>query len=149
MLRHYTLRMLFLAAFILFTRTLSFAQHDPIEHVWYNEEKTAKIQIYKAVDDKFYGKIVWMKEPNRDGKPKLDIHNNDKARQKDPLMGMVVMKNFKKIDGTHYEDGTIYDPKFGKTYTSKMELAGSKLEVRGYIGISLLGRSATWTKAPQ
>jgi uncharacterized protein (DUF2147 family) len=139
--------MLLLAALIIITRTHSFAQHDPIEHIWYNEEKTAKVQIYKAVDGKFYGKVVWLKEPNRDGKPKLDIHNSDKKRQCDPLMGMVVLKQFKKKDATHYEDGTIYDPKIGKTYTSKMELKNGKLEVRGYIGISIIGRSATWTKA--
>lgn len=119
MLRHYTISMLFLAAFILFSRTLLFAQHDPIEHIWYNEEKTAKIQIYKAVDGRFYGKVVWMKEPNRDGKPKLDIHNSDKARQKDPVMGMVVLKKFSKADGTHYVDGTIYDPKIGRRIPAK------------------------------
>lgn len=134
-------------ALILISQPVCYGQHDPIEHTWYNGEKNAKVQIYKATDGNFYGKIIWMAEPNRDGKPKLDIHNSDPARRKDPLMGMIVLKQFRKKDNSHYEDGTIYDPKFGKTYSGKLEMHNGKLEVRGYLGISLLGRSATWTKA--
>jgi hypothetical protein len=48
------------------------AQSDKIEGVWLNEEKDAKIQIYKARDGKFYGKIVWLKDPTENGKPKTD-----------------------------------------------------------------------------
>ena len=53
------------------TRLYSLAQADPLErNLWYNEEKTDKIQIYKATDGKFYGKIVWLRIPiAEDGKP--------------------------------------------------------------------------------
>ncbi len=43
----------------------AFAEKDKLEGLWYNAEKTAKIQIYRAVDNKFWGKIVWLKEPNK------------------------------------------------------------------------------------
>ena len=147
MLRKYSLQILLLIAIIFGARTLSFAQADQVERLWYNVEKTAKIQIYKAVDGMFYGKIVWLKEPNRDGKPKTDIYNPDEARRNDPEMGMLVLKKFKKDGEKGYEGGTVYDPKNGKTYKCKMTYDGDKLDVHGYVGFSLIGRTAVWTKA--
>ena len=138
-------RGLFLFVFLFLISKVAGAQADPIEHTWYNEAKTGKIQIYKAVDGKFYGKIVWLKEPNRDGKPKLDIENPDKSKRNQPTMGLLILKGFKKTGTNVYDDGTIYDPKNGKTYDSVMKLNGNKLNVRGYVLISLIGRSETWT----
>ncbi len=125
----------------------AFAQADKLERTWYNEEKTSKIQIYKAVDGKFYGKIVWLRVPELEGKPKVDKNNPDKARRNDPLIGLLILKGLKKVSNEQYEDGTIYDPKNGKTYSSKITVKGDVLDVRGYIGFSLLGRTTTWTKA--
>jgi len=123
------------------------AQADHIEGVWYNAEKTAKIQVYKAKDNKFYGKIIWLKEPNRDGKPKLDMNNSDESKRSQPELGLVVLARFNK-DGDHmYNDGTVYDPQNGKTYSCKITYKGDHLDIRGYVGISLLGRTTEWTKA--
>lgn len=131
---------------LLLGHTVSFAQ-DQIERVWFNQEKTAKIQVYKAKDNKFYGKIIWLQEPEKGGKPKVDEHNPDAKQRNQPILGLVVLKGFVK-DGDHgYEDGTIYDPKNGKTYSCKITYKGSTLDVRGYVGISMLGRTTTWTKA--
>ncbi len=132
---------------MLVLRPAAFAQKDPIERLWYNEEKTAKIDIYKAVDGKFYGKIIWLKEPLRNGKSKIDIHNPDASKRNNPIIGLMILRGFKKDGKTEYHDGTVYDPKNGKTYSCKMYLKGNKLEVRGYYGISIIGRSTTWTKA--
>jgi len=138
---------LFLLACSLMISKLAAAQTDPIEHIWYNEAKTGKVQVYKAKDGKFYGKITWLKEPNRDGKPKMDINNPDKAKRNDPLMGLLILKHFKKTDEGEYEDGTIYDPKNGKTYDCTMKLKNNVLDVHGYVLISLIGRSEKWTVA--
>jgi uncharacterized protein (DUF2147 family) len=130
--------------------TVSFVAiaQDAIERIWYNQEKTAKVQIFKATDGKFYGKIVWLKEPNNEeGKPKVDKNNPDKAKKSTPLMGLQLLKGFKKDGDTEYEDGNIYDPKNGKTYSCKINRKGETLEVRGYVGISLIGRTTIWTKA--
>ncbi len=62
-------------------------------------------------------------------------------------MGLQLLKGFKKDGDTEYEDGTIYDPKNGKTYSCKINRKGETLEVRGYVGISLIGRTTIWTKA--
>ena len=130
------------------TNNITIAAPDPLEkNLWYNEEKTAKIQVYKATDGKFYGKIVWLKEPNKDGKPKTDDKNPDEARKKDPIIGLLLLKGFKKDGDMGYNDGTIYDPKNGKTYSCKITREGDKLDVRGYVGLSLFGRTTVWTKA--
>jgi uncharacterized protein (DUF2147 family) len=147
MVEKFSLRVLFLFVFVLAARYPSFAQADAIEHTWYNSEKTAKIQVYKAVDGRFYGKIVWLEEPNRDGKPKVDFRNPDKAKQNNPVIGLLILKGFKKDEDDGYEDGTIYDPKNGKTYSCKITRNGNELHVRGYIGFSLIGRTETWTRA--
>lgn len=143
----YLLRTFSVLVCLLAVRIVAFAQ-DPIERLWYNQEKTAKIQVFKATDGKFYGKIVWLKEPNNEqGKPKTDVNNPKKERQNDPVLGMQLLKGFVKDGDKEYTDGTIYDPKNGKTYSCKINHKGNTLDVRGYVGISLLGRTTVWTKA--
>jgi uncharacterized protein (DUF2147 family) len=147
MLHKSSLKLLLLVIVMAGSRLCSFAQADPIEHMWYNQEKVVKILIYKGNDQKFYGKIAWMREPMRDGKPKTDSHNPDESRRNDAELGLVILKGFKKDGTNEYSDGTIYDPRNGKTYSCKMTLEGNELNVRGYVGFSMLGRSTKWTKA--
>ena len=124
------------------------AEKDRIEGLWYNAEQTAKVQIYKAVDGKFWGKIVWLKEPVKDGKPRTDDKNpNQKLRNK-PLLNLPILRGFTKEDEDTYSDGQIYDPKNGKTYSSTITYRNDKeLGIRGYIGISMIGRTTTWKRA--
>jgi uncharacterized protein (DUF2147 family) len=117
--------------------------------IWYNEEKTSKVQIYQE-GNKFFAKVVWLKEPNDKvtGKPRTDNLNQDPKLQKVPLLGLVVLKNFVFDGDDEWNSGTIYDPKNGKTYSSKIHFGDSPnlLKIRGYIGFSLLGRNTFWTK---
>jgi uncharacterized protein (DUF2147 family) len=122
------------------------AQSDKIEGIWLNEEKDAKIQIYKARDGKFYGKIIWLKEPTKNGKPKTDEKNPKENLKNQPLVDLIILKGF-EMDGNTYEDGTIYDPNNGKTYDCKMTYKGKTLSIRGYIGISLFGRTTVWERS--
>lgn len=140
------LKIFFLVA-VLFAKSSAFAQDFLEKNLWYNQEKTAKIKIYKSTDGRFYGRIVWLKEPYRNGRPKIDYKNPDKAKQNDPIVGLVILKGFKKDGEEGYDDGTIYDPNNGKTYSCKMTRVGDALHVRGYIGFSMIGRTTTWTKA--
>jgi uncharacterized protein (DUF2147 family) len=57
------------------------------------------------------------------------------------------LKGFEKDGSNEYDDGTIYDPKNGKTYSCKMTLDGSTLDVRGFIGVSMIGRSTKWYRS--
>ncbi len=126
--------------------TLSFAQ-DITQGTWYNQEKSGKIQFFKQ-GDKYFGKIVWLKEPNEAGKPRTDKQNPDEKLRSRPLIGLVNLKNFKQTDKDSWEDGEVYDPKNGKTYSCKMTLTSpTTLDVRGFIGLSIIGRTEHFTKA--
>lgn len=120
-----------------------------IEGYWHNAEKTSKIQIYKTTAGTYAGKIVWLKEPNNAaGKPKVDDKNPDKELRNRPLLNLVIVKGLTSKGGNKFDSGTIYDPKSGNTYSSKGELTGPNvLKLRGFIGISLVGRTETWTRA--
>ncbi|MDP3087024.1 MAG: DUF2147 domain-containing protein [Methylotenera sp.] len=63
------------------------------------------------------------------------------------IIGMTIVNGIKQ-KGDDFEGGEILDPDNGKTYRCKMRLdsTGNKLEVRGFIGISLFGRSQTWLR---
>ncbi len=148
MIRNHLFHFLLVSVLMLCSKTLCYAQApDPIVHLWYNSEGTAKIQIFKADDGKFYGKIVWLKVPLIDGKPKVDGNNPNKSHRNDPLNGLMILKGFSQKGDHTYEDGTVYDPKNGKTYSCTISHQGNILEVRGYVGISLFGRTAKWTLA--
>jgi uncharacterized protein (DUF2147 family) len=127
----------------------AFSQKDPIEKIWYNEEKTSKMQIYKTADGNVYGKIIWLKEPNViNGKPKVDDKNKDEKQRTTPLMGLLILSGFKKSSEANvYDNGTVYDPNNGKLYCGKITLNGKELNLRGYIcGWSWFGRTSTWTE---
>ncbi len=145
--------------FILFTFLLAIStisatnrslQEDsnPIVGVWKTGEGNAMVRIYKN-GEKFQGKIVWLKEPNdpETGRPKIDKNHPEEANRTRPILGLVNIWGFSQTGKNLWEDGNIYDPKNGNTYSCEIKMINSKvLEVRGYIGVSLLGRTDTWTK---
>ncbi|GAB3274281.1 DUF2147 domain-containing protein [Larkinella harenae] len=121
---------------------------DAVVGTWLNGTKRGHIQIYKK-GDKYYGKIVWLKEPNdpATGKPRTDAKNSQAPLRTRPLIGMDVMQSFTYDGGKVWEDGTIYNPEDGKEYSCKLTLKDpNTLDVRGYVGISLLGKTQTWTR---
>lgn len=133
---------------LLISSLSAFAQKDKLEGYWLSDSKNAKIQIYRSKDSKFYGKIVWLKEPMRDGKPKVDARNPDEKLKTRPIVGLVILKGLESEGEGNYDDGSIYDPKNGKTYSCKATLRDNgELALRGYMGVSLLGRTSTWTRA--
>ncbi|WP_422356524.1 DUF2147 domain-containing protein [Roseivirga pacifica] len=118
---------------------------DDVLGFWMTDDGGAKIEIFKEAG-KYHGKIVWLKEPlNEQGKPKLDKENPDEALKTRPIIGMKLVKDFAFDDG-QWEDGEIYDPKEGKTYSCRMRLKKEKLEVRGYIGAPMFGKTVVWTR---
>ena len=123
-------------------------EQDAIIGNWVTSNKLAKVQIYKT-DNKYYGKIYWLKEPNdKDGKPKTDKENPDNKLQSRPILGMIMLKDFVYDEDYVWKGGEIYDAKSGKTYSCKITMKdnGRTLKVRGYIGISLIGRNDVWTR---
>ncbi|SPR98230.1 MULTISPECIES: DUF2147 domain-containing protein [Cupriavidus] len=82
-----------------------------------------------------------------DGKPRVCDKCTD-ARKDQPLIGMTILSGLRKTGDNEWSGGEILDPENGKVYKSKMSLAedGNKLNVRGFIGISLIGRTQTWER---
>lgn len=122
------------------------SEGDKVLGKWLTGDKKAHIELYKC-QDKYCGKIVWLIEPNAEnGKPKVDEHNTDDKLKIRPLMGLNLLTDFVYDEGGEYEDGEIYNSRDGKIYSCNMDLKGDVLEVRGYVGISLLGKTETWTR---
>ncbi len=113
---------------------------------WLSEEGRAVIEITQDGDE-FKGKLVWLKVlADGEVKEKLDDKNPDESLRSRSLLGLENLKGFHFDDG-EWEDGTIYDPKSGKTYSSYMELKDQDtLKIRGYVGISLLGKTTIWKR---
>jgi uncharacterized protein (DUF2147 family) len=116
--------------------------------------KKVHIETYK-LKNKYYGKISWLEEPlfpadDREGmanQPKIDRRNPDPEKRTLPVLGLVLLKDFEYNGDNKWQGGTIYDPENGKTYKCKMTLTDNGiLKIRGYIGISLLGRTTEWTR---
>lgn len=120
---------------------------DDITGLWWNAEKTSQIEVYKN-GGKYYGKIVHLEEPNdAKGKPKVDKDNPDAKLRNRPLKGLVILRDLEFEGEGVYDDGNIYDPKKGKEYSATITMVNKdKLDLRGYVGISLIGRTSAWTR---
>lgn len=125
------------------------ANGDEVNGVWLTADKKGKIEIYRS-GTKYFGKLIWGTDLlEADGKTsKKDTKNEDPALRTRTLKNMVMLKDFVFDDGK-FVDGTIYDPNNGKTYSCEMKLNKNKLEIRGYIGIPMFGRTEVWTRAIQ
>jgi len=138
----------FATALVVLSFLAADAPQDQICRIWYNQERDAKLEIYRQ-DDVFEAKIVWLKEPTADGKPKVDKNNPDPSLRSRPTLGLEVLHSLRKTnDPNVYRGGRIYDPKNGKTYDCRVIFKGDTLELRGFVlGLPLLGRTAIWSKA--
>jgi len=140
-------KIVFVILLLVSSEFTAFAQKaDDILGSWVNPSGEDHILIYKK-GNKYFGKLDWIKFPNDEtGKPKTDKNNPDEKLRSRPEWGLELLKDFVSEGDNLYDDGTIYDPKNGKTYSCKMTLDGTSLKIRGYIGISLFGRSEIWTR---
>ena len=77
----------------------------------------------------------------------VDVQNPNPALRKRPLCGLKIGYGFHMTSTNHAQDGRLYDPESGNTYSGWMTAQGNTLQLRGYIGISLFGRTETWTRA--
>ena len=108
---------------------------------WMRQDKQCYVTIY-AKGDKYYGKITWLKNPSKDGKPVMDKHNNK------PLIGMEVLQDFTYQGHKTWGDGKIYEPTAGKDHSSKLKLIDyNTLEVHDYTGLPFFGgQDETWKR---
>ncbi len=141
---------LFLAASILISHTI-FAQKnaDQILGTWLTGSGNARVEIYKNANN-FQGKIVWLSEPidPATNKPKTDTKHPNSNLHSRPLMGLINLWGFSYNDNAgNWEKGHIYDPKTGKEYKCTITAKDKNtLNVRGFIGFSMIGRTDVWTR---
>lgn len=124
---------------------------DDILGIWWNQEKTSKIEVFKK-GDKYHGKIIWLKDEFEDGsttKPNLDDKNPDASLQSRKVLGLEILTDL-EWDDDEWDDGEIYDPKSGNSYSCYAEFEDEnnldRLKLRGYVGFSLIGRTSYWTR---
>jgi uncharacterized protein (DUF2147 family) len=139
-------RVLFCVVLFVATEKILAADSPSVTGLWKNED--ASFEVYEE-NGKLNAKIVSLREPLApDGRQKTDIHNPDAGKHSRPIIGLVFMTGFTSTGSGKWGNGTIYDPKSGNTYSCNMELQGTDtLKVRGYIGVSLIGRTETWKRA--
>ena len=145
-------------ALTLLATTSAAAEGDGILGLWNTEPEDhgyARIEVTKE-NERYDGRIVWLSEPDyraddkggMGGKPKVDRENPDSELRGRPIVGIRLLADFEYTGKGQWRRGTIYDPKNGKTYKCNIKLQDDDtLKVRGYIGMSLLGRTTTWKRA--
>jgi len=127
------------------------AQESPVGKWRTIDDRTGKVksivEIYQASDGSLAGKVLQVLNSDKGPHPVCDACKGENHNK--PIEGMVIAWGLKKDDdGKTWDGGKILDPKNGKVYSAKMTPieGGRKLEVRGYLGFSLLGRTQTWVR---
>ena len=139
-----------LTSVLIFCCTSIFAQADKVVGIWLTQDGDSQVKIYKSADNKFFGQIKWLKNPTEDGKAKFDKKNpNDKLKTR-PILDLMLLSGFVyNASKDQWVDGTIYDPKSGKTYNCYMWFERGNndvLHVKGYVGFSWIGRQVEWKR---
>ena len=133
-----------IAFLFVFSSTFIIAQTqkaDDLIGTYMTDKNEGMVEITKR-DNKFFGKLLWTKTEG-----KLDTNNPDVKQQSQPLRGKEILKSFDFNGSDLWHNGTIYDPKNGKTYSCKITRdEKGNLSVRGFIGLSLIGRTTLWIK---
>jgi len=121
---------------------------DRILGVWEPSNGKARVKIEK-IGTRYYGKIVWLKEPNdvETNLPKVDKNNPDASLRNVPLKGYRLLKDFTFKSGDEWDSGSIYDPENGNAYNCVIKMTDANtLDIRGYIGIEAFGRTDVWKR---
>jgi len=106
------------------------------------KEMKSVVEIFES-NGKVYGKVVEIFDATKRDRKCEKCEGTDKNK---PVLGMQIIRGLKK-DGEVYDGGKIIDPETGGIYKCAIKLSGKdKLEVRGYMGFALIGRSQTWVR---
>ena len=109
---------------------------EKIVGIWFTDDKSSKIQIYK-VDSQYFGKIIWMEA--KASKENLKVK---------PTIGYQIFRKFTYESKNTWTGGQVSDPRSGMTVSGKMTLKDEKtLSVRGYVGSPMFGKTVILTRA--
>ena len=109
---------------------LSADEAEKIVGVWFTDDKTSKIQIYK-IDNQYFGKIIWLSSKENQGELKIK-----------PKIGYQIFRKFIFEGKNVWSGGQVSDPRSGMTVSGKMTLKNENtLNVRGYLGTPVFGKT--------
>ena len=120
------------------------AIQDSIVGAWESDEKDVRMEYFQE-GDHFNARLLWGNKivESDNVTSKKDEKNPDPNLRSRDIIGIVSLTGL-KWNGKEYTDGRIYDPPSGKTYNCKAWVEGDKLQLRGYLGISMMGKTVTW-----
>jgi uncharacterized protein (DUF2147 family) len=124
------------------------AAPDAVLGTWLTDDGASKVEVtaVKAADGSsvYGGRISWLKEPTRDGKPLRDANNADSALRERPILGLQILSGFKAAGGG-WTGGTVYSPRNGKSYPAELSIAADgRLQLK--INAGLLTKTDYWTR---
>jgi uncharacterized protein (DUF2147 family) len=115
---------------------------------WVTQDHQSVVEI-SACYSGLCGRLVGLRRDHPAGLVPTDMHNPDASKAGEPLCGLILMGAFKPAEGESgkWDDGWVYDPDSGRTYSGEMAIdTPDTLKLRGFVGISLFGRSEVWTR---
>jgi uncharacterized protein (DUF2147 family) len=121
------------------------APGDEIVGTWLTEAQDSKVEIAKTATG-YAGKVVWLKEPQRNGKPATDLMNTDTALRIRPIMGLEILGGLSYAGDRTWRGGTIYSPRKGRSYAAEATIdKDGRLDIKVKDGI--LSKQVVWTRA--
>ena len=148
-----TIRLLVLSVLVgaFSTSALAGAAEHKIQGLWVDNKDPSRQKFAVMVEDcgsKVCGSLYWLKKPvSANGLPKRDKHNPNEALRDRPLCGLQILTGFQPASDELWQDGEIYNPDDGLTFSSTMKLSPEgTLKIRGYVGISLFGKTLEWVR---
>jgi uncharacterized protein (DUF2147 family) len=121
------------------------APQDAIVGVWLTEKQDSKIEITKTGAG-YAGKVVWLKEPLRDGHPVHDAKNPDAALRERPILNLEILSGFVYDGNGTWVRGSVYSPQSGRSFPGELSLLrNDRLNIKVKDGIFF--KHVAWTRA--
>lgn len=138
-----------LAALAVCAGSAAGAQAEDPTGLWWADGGSAQVQIAEEADE-LRGRVVWLRSPfDADGCPLVDRQNPDPEQRERPLVGIDILSGLHPDTSQpdSWTGGRVYDPGSGRSFSCALEMRGpDRMELRGYLGLRLLGRTTTWIR---